>query len=80
MATQNSYRVIEIQPGKAPELAKQGKWYRYVIANHTTSIVGRCCGTQEHVRRHAENLANSFNSRSRSSTSLWAPRQRSKAS
>lgn len=80
MAMQKSYRVVEVEPGTAPKLAKRGSWYRYVISNRETSIVGRCCGSLEHVRRHAEDLAHSINHRTRSNTSMWAPRPRTKTS
>lgn len=80
MAHLNPYRVVTVEPGKAPNLAQHGQWYRYVIANHNTSVVGRRCGNREQVRRHAEHVAENLNDRARNNRSAWAPRRGKKAS
>lgn len=78
MANHHPYRVVAIEPGKAPAVAEQGEWYRYVITNRHTRVTGRRCGTREHVRRHAESIADGLNERRRTGRSVWAPRRRNK--
>jgi len=79
MNNPHPYRVVAVEPGNAPNLAQEGQWYRYVIANQHTRVVGRRCGTREQVRRHAEIVAENLNDRARTNRSAWAPRRGQKA-
>lgn len=79
MANPHPYRVVAIEPGKAPRLAEQGEWFRYVIANGKTRVVGRRCGTREHVRSHAGHLSENLNERARTGRYARAPRPGRKA-
>ena len=79
MANISLYQVVAVEPGKAPRVGEQGEWHSYVIANRHTRVAGRRQGTRDHVRRHAESIADRLNDRARTGHSMWAPRKRRKA-
>lgn len=76
MATQDAYKVLAIERSREPKVAAKGDWYRYTIANKTTRVTGRRCGTREEVRAHAEHVATRLTLRRNNGHSIWAPRGR----
>jgi hypothetical protein len=58
------YDVVRIEPSEGPHGAA-GRWHRYIIANHVTSITGYRRGTRKEVAEHARQCACRLNSKLR---------------
>ena len=80
MDTATAYRIESVETCKAPRGLTHGDWCRYVVANGSSRIVGRYCGSLTQTRRNAEDLVKGLNARARNGKSPWAPRgQKTKA-
>ena len=86
METASLFRVEAVEITAPPvgteaidlENSADATWYRYVIANRASRVVGRFRGSLTQARRNAEQLASTFNDRLRNNTSAWSPRSTSR--
>ena len=79
MEDRNVFHVLEVTRENAPTFAKQGSWFRYVIGNNHTRVVGGCYGTKEKVTQHAEDIVTQHNQRALLGYTYQAPRGRKKS-
>ena len=75
----DAFRVLNVEPCAAPRGGAGGEWYRYVVANGGSRIVGRRHGPLAQARSHAERFVGDLNERLLNGRSLWSPRPRKRA-
>ncbi len=75
--TKIKYRVETVEKIDAPEGMPGNNWYRYVIGQGSSRIEGKKPGSLQTVTEHAQNVAETLNSRTGIGTSIYAPRKRS---
>ena len=61
--TTKQYTVTSVERSEPPEGVEEGTWYRYVIEQHNSTIVGSRRGTLEQVTCHANEFAADLNAR-----------------
>jgi hypothetical protein len=76
MQIKDPFKVASVEPCDAPRRAESGKWCRYVLANGSSRVVGRYCGSLTQVRSVAQRFADGLNNRARTGKVPWAPRSR----
>jgi len=72
----DKYHVETVEKSTPPQGIESGDWYRYVIGQGRSKIVGFKCGTLSAVTDHANTIADDLNSRANKGGSFYAPRQR----
>ena len=61
------YKVVTIEEAGAPDGGNYGRWYRYVIANHVSTITGCRSGSKKDVMTYAKNCVERLNTQQRGS-------------
>ena len=56
-----NYKVVSIEEAGAPDGGGCGRWYRYVIANHVSTITGCRSGSKKEVTAYAKNCVERLN-------------------
>jgi hypothetical protein len=74
------YAVAQVERISAPEGAPGQNWYRYVLDNGRSHIVGQRSGSLKDVTAHAQLYATQLNSRNGSGPSTWTSRNKKQAS
>lgn len=75
---QGRFQVMSVEKTAAPDGCADGNWYRYVIGEGNSEIVGCRQGTRRQVTRHASEYAEVLNLRTgKKGGSYWAPRKKS---
>ena len=69
------YIVTEIVKTTRPKGIQSGDWYRYTIGHGSSPISGIRSGSQETVRRYAEDFAKNLNLRALQGYSAYAARR-----
>jgi len=59
-----NYQVASVDKVSPPAGGQGGDWYRYVLVNEGSRIIGLRPGTSEEVMEYAMNCAEAFNLRS----------------
>jgi hypothetical protein len=72
------YKLARVEKTGAPEGGTGGNWYRYVLDNGRSTVVGQRCGSLKDVTAYANRCAEQLNSRTLSGQSVWAPRSSKK--
>jgi hypothetical protein len=72
------YRVTRVEKIDPPEGMPDGEWYSYIIEHESSRIDGKRPGTRLSVTRHAEDYAETLNTRSRLGYSAYATRHTKK--
>lgn len=70
------YRVKRVEKAETPEGMPAGNWYRYVIGEGRSQIVGLKPGSLSDVTQHAETVAEELNNRATSGISVYSSRKR----
>ncbi len=72
----NPYRVVRVEKTPIPEGGGGETWYRYVLDNGNSTIVGKRCGSLKAVAAYAAQYAAQLNARGVNGHSAWSPRAR----
>jgi len=72
----NKFQVVTIEKSTPPPGIETGDWYRYVIGQGKSKIVGFKCGTLNAVTDHANTMVDDLNTRANKGGSFYAPRMR----
>jgi len=76
-ATQASpFCVARVEKIGAPEGAVGQNWYRYVLENGRSSIIGQRCGSLKDVTAYANQYAVQLNTRNGGGSSAWTSRNK----
>jgi hypothetical protein len=70
------YSVARVEKIDTPDGASGQDWYRYVLDNGNSQIVGQRAGSLKDVTAHAQQYATQLNSRSGSTPSPWTSRNK----
>lgn len=73
---QKKYRVELVEKTDPPEGMPEGSWYRYVIGQGRSQVVGFKPGSLKDVTEHAETIAGEFNERAAGRKSPYAARKK----
>lgn len=69
-----SFSLETIEETQVPEGSSEQCWFRYVIANGSSTITGQRAGTRAEVTEYATRYAEQLNQRSNGRSSTWTPR------
>ena len=72
---QDKYKVESVKKTNTPEGLIGDNWYQYIIGYGSSTINGTKPGTLKDVTQHAESVALDLNTRSKSPSSTYAPKQ-----
>lgn len=72
----NPFRVVRVEKTPIPEGGGGETWYRYVLDNGSSTIVGKRCGSLKAVTAYAAQYAEQLNARGVNGHSAWSPRAR----
>lgn len=72
----DKYQVVTVEKSIPPQGIESGDWYRYVIGQGKSKIVGFKCGTLSAVTDHANTMVDNLNNRANKGGSFYAPRSR----
>jgi hypothetical protein len=70
------FAVARVEKISAPEGAMGQNWYRYVLENGRSSIVGQRSGSLKDVTAYANQYAVQLNSRNGGGSSTWTSRSK----
>ncbi len=70
------FAVARVEKIGAPDGAVGQNWYRYVLDNGRSSIVGQRCGSLKDVTAYANQYAVQLNSRNGGGSSTWTSRNK----
>jgi hypothetical protein len=70
------FRLARLEETPAPDGAGGQTWYRYVLENGSSTIVGHRAGTHDEVTEYAMSYASQLNTRSATGHSAWTPRSK----
>ena len=70
------YTVVTVEKTQPPKGMTGDNWHQYVIGYGVSRVIGKKPGTLSAVTAHAETVAEDLNSRARSGSSFYAPRQK----
>ncbi len=70
------FAVAKVEKVMAPDGAVGQNWYRYVLDNGRSSIVGQRCGSLKDVTAYANTYAEQLNSRNGGASSTWTSRNK----
>jgi hypothetical protein len=73
------YAVSRIERTDGPQGSEGNDWYRYVLDNGRSTVVGQRQGTRKDVESYAIHCAEQLNARGLHGKSSWAPRGRKPA-
>ena len=68
------FAVARVERTGAPDGAVGQNWYRYVLDNGRSHIVGQRCGSLKDVTAYANQYAEQLNSRNGGASSTWTSR------
>ena len=68
------FAVARVERTGAPDGAIGQNWYRYVLDNGRSHIVGQRCGSLKDVTAYAQQYAEQLNSRNGGASSTWTSR------
>lgn len=68
------FAVARVERTGAPDGAVGQNWYRYVLDNGRSHIVGQRCGSLKDVTAYAHQYAEQLNSRNGGASSTWTSR------
>ncbi|MBI1422175.1 MAG: hypothetical protein GC149_01830 [Gammaproteobacteria bacterium] len=70
------YQVVAVEKSIPPQGIDTGSWYRYVIGQGKSEIVGFKLGSLQAVTEHAYAMVDDLNNRANRGGSFYAPRTR----
>jgi len=70
------FAVARVEKIGAPDGAVGQNWYRYVLDNGRSNIVGQRCGSLKDVTAYANQYAVQLNSRNGGGSSTWTSRNK----
>lgn len=73
------YNVARIERTDAPQGSDGQDWYRYVLDNGRSTVVGHRQGPRKEVEAYAQRCALQLNARGLNGSSSWSPRGRKPA-
>lgn len=71
-----AFLVDSVEKTDAPDGGQGRDWYRYVLKNRRSTIVGHRRGSQQHVREYATQYAEQLNTRAVLGPTTWNPRRK----
>lgn len=71
---EDKYHVVTVEKSVPPQGIETGNWYRYVIGQGNSKIVGFKSGTLQAVTDHAHSMVDDLNTRTNKGGSFYAPR------
>ncbi len=71
-----AFLVDSVEKSDAPDGGQGRDWYRYVLKNRRSTIVGHRRGSQQHVREYATHYAEQLNTRAILGPTTWNPRRK----
>lgn len=71
-----AFLVDSVEKTDAPDGGQGRDWYRYVLKNRRSTIVGHRRGSQQHVREYAAQYAEQLNTRAVLGPTTWNPRRK----
>jgi hypothetical protein len=78
LARPRRYAVARVEKTDAPD-GSNGRWYRYVLDNGSSTITGVRCGSVQDVTRYANDYVEQLNTRNLTGKTSWTPRGRKPA-
>ena len=72
----DKYKVVTVEQSTPPQGSETGNWFRYVIGQGKSKIVGFKSGTLQVVTAHAHTMVDDLNDRANRGGSFYAPRSR----
>ncbi len=75
----NPFRLVRVEKTQMPEGIGAETWYRYVLDNGCSTIVGKRCGSLKAVTAYATLYAEQLNARRANGHSAWSPRAKKRA-
>ena len=73
------YALARIERTDAPQGSEGHDWYRYVLDNGRSTVVGHRQGPRKEVESYAQRCAAQLNARGLNGSSSWSPRGRKPA-
>lgn len=70
------FKVVRIEKTDVLEGGKLQRWYRYVLDNGRSTIIGRRRGSLKEVTAHANQFTEELNARRTTTRSVWASRSK----
>jgi hypothetical protein len=74
------YKVARVEKTDSPQGSDGQNWYRYVLDNGRSTVVGQRQGSLKDVQAYATHCAEQLNARGLHGRSTWVPRGRKPAS
>lgn len=75
----NPFKLVRVEKTPMPEGGGGETWYRYVLDNGRSTIVGKRCGSLKAVTAYATQYAEQLNARGVNGHSAWSPRAKRQA-
>jgi hypothetical protein len=70
------FRLVRVEKAATPEGGNGETWYRYVLENGRSAIMGQRCGNRKDVIAYAVHYLEQLNTRTANGGAAWAPRAR----